>query len=56
MPGEISLKCTECGSITRYQDMVYIDGKLTYNHKLDCSQQFEPHPSLYTHQAVNPSV
>jgi hypothetical protein len=55
MPGEIVLKCAECGLTTGFMAVKYEGKRLCLNHKLDCSQQDLATPRLYLTQAKNPS-
>lgn len=57
MPGEIVLKCAQCGATTRYKDVTHDAIGVVTNHKMDCSQRLEGHPRLtLTFQATEPLV
>jgi hypothetical protein len=54
MPGEIVLKCAECGATTCYPEVKYTAAGMQINHKLDCGSQYLACPKVYLTQAINP--
>lgn len=51
MPEGYGLKCAECSMVTPYKLAKYVEGRLTFLHKMSCSQQYEQFPRMYLSQA-----